>query len=134
MSRSVKEWVAKHDDQKVPDRVRDRVFERENGMCHISGRKIAPGEPWELEHKVALILGGQHRETNLFPALVDPHKRKTAAEMKIKAKIAAVRKKHNGIERAKQKIPTRSTASKQRPDKLPVPPPKSLFKKIEVQP
>lgn len=95
--RAVEEWIGKTDDQKVPPRVRLRIFERENGTCHISGRKIGPGEKWQLEHKQALILGGQHRETNLFPALVDPHKEKTATEMKVKAKTDAVRKKHIGI-------------------------------------
>lgn len=95
--RSVEEWIGKTDDTKVPDRVRLRIFERENGTCHISGRKIGPGEKWQLEHKQAIILGGQHRETNLFPALVDPHKEKTAIEMKVKAKTDAIRKKHIGI-------------------------------------
>jgi 5-methylcytosine-specific restriction protein A len=95
--RSVEEWIGKTDDTKVPPRVRLRIFDRENGTCHITGRKIGPSEKWDLEHKQALILGGQHRESNLFPALVEPHKEKTAIEMKAKAKIAAVRKKHIGI-------------------------------------
>lgn len=99
MAREVPEWIGKTDDSKVPPRVRQRVFEREGGICHLTGRKIAPGEPWELEHKVSLILGGQHRENNLFPALVEPHKRKTAAEMKVKAKIARISKKHLGIKK-----------------------------------
>ncbi len=97
MSRSVPEWIAKHDDQKVPDRVRQRVFDAHDGICHLTGRKIAPGEAWELEHVHSLILGGQHRESNLAPALKEPHKAKTAMEMSVKAKIARVRKKHLGI-------------------------------------
>lgn len=104
MSRAVAEWIGKNDDAKVPPRVRARIFDRENGTCHISGRKIAAGEAWQLEHKISLILGGQHRETNLFPALVEPHKAKTAAEMKVKAKIAAVHKKHIGITKPTQKL------------------------------
>ncbi|MGO4196895.1 HNH endonuclease [Rhizobium sp. YAF28] len=97
MSRSVPEWIAKHDDQKVPDRVRQRVFDAHDGICHLTGRKIATGEAWELEHIHSLILGGQHRESNLAPALKEPHKAKTAMEMGVKAKIARVRKKHLGI-------------------------------------
>jgi hypothetical protein len=97
MPRSTSEWIGKTPDSKVPDRVRRRVFDRDNGICHLSGRKIAPGEAWELEHVKALILGGEHRESNLAPALIEPHKRKTAAEMKIKAKIADTRNKHLGI-------------------------------------
>ena len=97
MSRAVPEWIGKTDDAKVPPRVRLRIFERHNGICHISGRKIMPGEKWELEHLKALIHGGEHREANLAPALVKPHKEKTAAEMAVKAKTDAVRKKHIGI-------------------------------------
>lgn len=100
MSRSVPEWVAKHDDQKVPDKVRQRVFDAHGGVCHLTGRKIAPGEAWELEHIHALILGGQHRETNLAPALKEAHKAKTAMEMGVKAKIARTRQKHIGIKKS----------------------------------
>lgn len=111
MARSTEEWIGKTDDARVPPRVRQRVFDAHGGICHISGRKIAAGEAWELEHIVALILGGQHRESNLAPALSEPHKRKTAAEMKIKAKIAAVRKAHMGIKADKPKIQSRGFPS-----------------------
>jgi 5-methylcytosine-specific restriction endonuclease McrA len=60
--RSVPEWIAKHDDQKVPARVRQRVFGVHEGICHLTGRKIMPGEAWELEHVHSLILGGQHKQ------------------------------------------------------------------------
>lgn len=97
MPRATPEWIAKHDDQKVPPKVRQRVFDRHGGICHLTGRQIQPGEAWELEHVHALILGGEHRESNLAPALKEAHKRKTATEMKIKAKIARTRQKHIGV-------------------------------------
>ncbi|UYQ71016.1 HNH endonuclease [Pelagibacterium flavum] len=97
MSREVPEWIGKHDDQKVPDRVRLRIFDREGGMCHLSGRKIMPGDLWDLDHKVALINGGEHRESNLFPALRDKHRGKTALDVREKAVSARKRKKHLGI-------------------------------------
>lgn len=130
MTRTVSEWIAKHDDQKVPPRVRQRVFDAHGGICHISGRKIAPGEAWELEHKVALILGGEHRESNLAPALKEFHKVKTAAEMKVKAKIASVRKKHTGITKPEGRIrspgfPTTEKAANRAPK--PSLAPKQLF-------
>ena len=89
--RSLPEWIGSSPDAKVPDRVRLRIFEREGGKCWISGRKIRPGEPWDLDHKVALINGGEHRETNLFPALRDKHRKKTAEDVAEKAKTYAVR-------------------------------------------
>ncbi|WP_113132721.1 HNH endonuclease [Hyphomicrobiales bacterium] len=103
--RSVPEWIGKTDDQKVPDRVRQRVFDREGGICHLTGEKIDPvRDEWDLDHKVALILGGEHRETNLFPAKKEPHRRKTAVEMKVKSKIARTRKKHLGIAKPKSSL------------------------------
>jgi 5-methylcytosine-specific restriction protein A len=125
MSRAVDEWIATHDDQRVPPRVRLRVFERENGICHISGRKIATGEAWELEHKVSLILGGEHRETNLFPALAAPHREKTSAEMQVKSKIAKVRKKHLGITKPAGNIKSPGFVKPAKPErvgKTPLPP------------
>lgn len=93
MSRSVPEWMGKHDDQKVPDRVRIRVLERYDHKCYLTGREIRPGDTWQIEHIVSLILGGQHRENNFAPALSEPHKVKTAVEMKVKSKIARIAKK-----------------------------------------
>lgn len=52
MTRSVPEWVGKTDDTKVPPRVRLRCFEREGGICHLSGIKIRAGDSWELDHKI----------------------------------------------------------------------------------
>lgn len=105
MTRATPEWIAKHDDQKVPPRVRLRIFDREAGICHLTGAKIDPvRDEWDLDHKISLILGGQHREGNLFPALRDKHRKKTAAEVAVKSKIADVRKKHVGITKPKQTI------------------------------
>lgn len=97
--REVSEWIATHDDQAVPPRVRLRIFQNANGLCHLSGRKIRPGEAWELEHIIALCNGGEHRESNMAPALVAPHKIKTAADRRMKAKDDRVRKRHLGIKK-----------------------------------
>ncbi|GGB00024.1 hypothetical protein GCM10011491_30330 [Brucella endophytica] len=97
MARETPEWIGKNDDQKVPARVRQRVFDRENGICHLTGKKIQPSDEWDLDHRLALILGGEHRESNFYPALRDAHRKKTASEMTVKSKIANVRKKHLGI-------------------------------------
>lgn len=95
--RSVPLWVGSTPDAKVPPRVRLRIFEREAGKCWLSGRKIMAGEAWQLDHKVALINGGAHSEDNLAPALVGPHKAKTAEDVALKSKVARVRAKHLGV-------------------------------------
>jgi 5-methylcytosine-specific restriction enzyme A len=97
MARSTPEWIGKTPDAKIPDRVKLRIFEREDGKCHLSGRKIMPGDLWDLDHKVALINGGEHRESNLYPALRDKHREKTAQDVREKAVTARKRKKAIGI-------------------------------------
>lgn len=92
--RSVPEWIGRTPEANVPPRVRLRIFEREGGKCWISGRKIRPGDLWDLDHKVALINGGEHRESNLFPALRDKHREKTREDVAQKAKTAAIRANH----------------------------------------
>lgn len=99
MSRSNPEWIGKTDDAKVPPRVRLRVFERYHGYCYLSGAKIMPGDAWELEHVVALINGGEHRESNLAPALGKPHKVKSRRDMAVKSKNYRVRARHAGIKK-----------------------------------
>ncbi len=94
MPREVPEWIGKTPDTKVPDRVRVRIFEREGGRCWISGRKIMTGDKWDLDHKIALVNGGEHRESNLFPALRDKHRKKTAEDVAEKAETYRVKAKH----------------------------------------
>lgn len=103
MTRTVEEWRGRTDDERAPPRVRARVFAAHGGVCHRTGRKIMPGEAWELDHVVALINGGRNVESNLAPILAGkPHREKTSEDMAIKAKTARMRAKHLGITRSKQ--------------------------------
>lgn len=97
--RSVPEWIGKTPDAKVPPRVRLRIFEREEGRCHLSGRKIEAGDLWDLDHVVALVNGGEHRESNLKPAIRAKHREKTAADVAEKAAIRSKRSRHVGIKK-----------------------------------
>lgn len=94
--RSVKEWIGRSPDSKVPDKVRDRVLLRGNKTCYLTGLPILPGDKWQVEHKKALALGGENRESNLAPALVEPHKLKTSFEIDLKAKADRMGRKHRG--------------------------------------
>ena len=98
MSRTVKEWIGKTPDHQPPPRVRARVFLAHGGKCHITGRLIRPGDEWDLDHVIALVNGGENRESNLAPALKAAHKAKTARDVAEKAKVARVRAKHLGIQ------------------------------------
>ena len=108
MTRSVPEWIGSSPDAAIPPRVRIRIFEREGGICHLSGRKIGPSDKWDADHKVAICNGGEHRESNLFPALRDKHREKTAEDVAEKSMIARKRAKHLGIAKAKRPFPKRA--------------------------
>ncbi|RUW97335.1 HNH endonuclease [bacterium M00.F.Ca.ET.141.01.1.1] len=95
--RRVKEWIGKTPDSVPPATVRARIFLRSDGICHISQRPIGAGQKWELEHVKPLALGGENRESNMRPALVAPHKEKSADENAIREKADRIRAKHLGV-------------------------------------
>ena len=64
-----------------------------------------PGDAWQCEHRLALINGGEHIESNLAPALVAPHKQKTKTDLKTKSKNYRVRARHVGIAKSKRAWP-----------------------------
>ena len=96
-ARAVPEWKGKTPDSKIPPHVRMRVFLAYDGRCYLTGRKIMPADYWEIDHVTALINGGEHSESNLAPVLRDAHRIKTKADVREKAKVARIRKKHLGI-------------------------------------
>lgn len=95
--RATDEWIGATADTPCPPHVKLRIFQRYDGRCYLTGRKIRPGDPWELEHIKALKLGGENRESNMAPALVAAHKIKTADDRKILAKVDRLAKKQAGI-------------------------------------
>lgn len=137
MARATKEWIGKTDDSKAPPRVRQRIYDRDGGKCHICGLPIGQ-KKWEADHKLALINGGENREKNLAPAHVPCHKSKTRKDVATKAKIAKQRGKHTGAIQPKGNIQSPGFAKKQpKPkqiDKSAIPPlaPRAMFKKVET--
>lgn len=107
MSRSVPEWVGRNPDSAIPPRVRLRIFSRHNGICYLSGRKIRPGDIWDVDHIVALCNGGQHVESNLAPVLRDKHKEKSAADVAEKSRVYRRKARHLGLKPRRRTIPGR---------------------------
>jgi 5-methylcytosine-specific restriction endonuclease McrA len=101
MTREIPEWIGATPDSAIPRRVRLRVFERHGGICYLSNRKIQPGDKWEVDHVIPIVLGGENRENNLAPALTTEHRKKTAADVAQKSKERRVRAKHIGLHRPK---------------------------------
>lgn len=100
--RTTAEWVGATADTAIPPRVRIRIFERAAGRCEICGRKLGPADRWQADHTVALINGGENRESNLRVACDWCHSEKTKADVAEKATIHRKRAKHIG---AKPKRP-----------------------------
>ncbi len=105
MTRSVDEWIGANDDAAIPQRVRLRVFERFGGICQLTGRKIMPGDAWDLDHVRALAMGGEHRESNLVPVLKAAHREKTKQDVKDLAKARSVKARHIGIKQSRNPLP-----------------------------
>jgi len=89
--RSVEEWIGRTPDSKIPDRVKLRIWRREEGRCYLTGAKIMPGDAFEYEHRKRIEDGGKNCESNIFLALSTQHKRKSAAERKRAKKADASR-------------------------------------------
>lgn len=95
--RSVAEWIGKTPDSRPPQAVRLRIFDRDHGVCYLTGVKIKPGDKWDVEHPKRLEDGGENRESNMRPALKAPHLVKTAEENSLGKQADRIRKKHVGI-------------------------------------
>lgn len=99
MSREVPEWIADHDDQNIPPRVKVRVAKRAGDKCAICtltiGGKLKPA----FDHILAICNGGEHRESNLQLLCVPCHKVKTGADVAEKARDQRKRLKHLGIKK-----------------------------------
>lgn len=55
VSRELDEWIGAKPDTAIPPRVRLRVLLAHGGKCYKSGRKIMPGDKWQIDHVRALI-------------------------------------------------------------------------------
>lgn len=136
LGRAVPEWVGKSPDEAIPDRVRLRVLLCWDRQCYLSNQPIKPGSDWHIEHVISLNAGGQHREGNFRPAIIAPHKLKSADERAEAAKIAAKTKAHYGIEPNRPKmqgpkfIPAPAQRKASKPLSKPSLPPISLFQDV----
>lgn len=107
MARSVPEWIADHGDQAIPRLVKARIWQRCDGRCARSGRKLRAGDEAAFDHITPLIDGGEHRESNLQLLSVEAHKEKTADEAAQRKKERRLHAKHHGYF-PKTKFPLKS--------------------------
>lgn len=125
MARTVKEWIGKNDDAAIPTSVKRRIVNRQEGCCALTGVPFGPKNKPEFDHKVALWLGGEHRESNLQAICKEEHKAKTKAEATVRAKVNSQHDKHIGLKNPKGSIPGRGFPKAAKPSKAlskPLPP------------
>lgn len=107
MARAVDIWIGRDDDTAIPDRVRLRVWDRCQGLCHRCGRKIRAGERWVLEHLKAIINGGRNAEDNLGLSCCNCIAPKNAEDVAEKSMIVRKRVKHLSVRQPKRPFPRR---------------------------
>ena len=103
MTRSLPEWIGKTADVPFPPRVRLRILLRQDGRCALCGQKIVGS--FVCDHKVALINGGENRESNGQAICRGCDKTKTASDVAEKAKTAGMAKAAHGLRKPKTIIP-----------------------------
>jgi 5-methylcytosine-specific restriction endonuclease McrA len=100
IGRTPPEWIGRTADTPIPDHVKLRIWDRERGICYLTGRKLRAGE-YDFEHVIALANwtgeGHGNRESNIRLAYRPAHREKTKQDRKAKTDSDRVRKKHVGI-------------------------------------
>lgn len=127
MARTVPEWIGKTDNHMPPSKVRQRILDRDKGLCHVCGGAITkPG--WHADHVPPLIDGGENRESKIKPAHANCHRLLTAQQAKERAPIERMKMKHSGAARPKQSIPTKGfPPSEKTRHERPALPPRPLY-------
>lgn len=100
--RTVAEWIGSSPDQPFPPRVRLRILERFNRCCANCGQRIIG--MFTADHKIALILGGENRESNGQPLCRLCTKQKDASDVADKSKVADIAKAHYGLKTPKHSM------------------------------
>jgi 5-methylcytosine-specific restriction endonuclease McrA len=116
MSRSVPEWIGRDDDQRIPDYVKDRVANKAELYCQQCQRQVSGKLRAEFDHETPLILGGKNRESNIQLLCHECHRAKTKLDVKLKAKVSRVRKRHLGIKKPSKFACSRDSKFKKKID------------------
>lgn len=94
MPRKVDEWIGRNDDAMPGKLVRDRLSRAQGDCCATCRHAFGPKRLAHCDHIVALIDGGENRETNLQMICTDCHKVKTGGEATARAKSRDIRAAH----------------------------------------
>lgn len=85
---------------------RARIFEREEGFCHLCDGKIHVGQAWEISHAIPLELGGPDEGTNLRIAHRVCHRAQTSTkDVPAIARAKRRQRAHIGIRKSRRPWP-----------------------------
>ena len=95
MTRKRPEW-SKGDDVPIPPRIKLRVRARANQCCQNCGIRVGHGG--EIDHALAIILGGKNCESNLRFLCKNCHAAKTKTDVALKSRAAKTQRSVAGFE------------------------------------
>ncbi len=98
--RTVAEWIGATPDTSIPDRVKDRILQRQDDRCVDCKRPFGYKLKAEFDHDPALINGGENRESKIFARCEPCHDLKFPADVAEKSKTY-----HRRIDRMLPKQP-----------------------------
>lgn len=111
-----------------------RIFEDHKGICVLCKSKIdGVHEKWTVEHLRALGLGGADDDGNCGPAHENCRRDKDKDDVARIAKAKRAKVKHLGIKPKKQAIRSAGFPKSPKPQKLPTPPRRAMFRKEASQ-
>lgn len=92
---------------KFSKKQRLELFVKHEGRCYLCEMTIRPGEAWDVEHVLAVALGGGNDSDNLRPVHANAkcHKAKTKADIGMIRKADRIKAKHFGAAKSKGSIP-----------------------------
>ena len=82
-----------------------RIWEQNDGRCHLCERKIQSGELWDVSHDRPLALLGEDGGDNLKVAHRDCHKGQTVEDMARVTKAKRQALKHHGLGKSRNPMP-----------------------------
>ena len=103
--RDVPEWIGRNDDSPPPPRVKARIWKRDPD-CFKCGLPTNDVRKPQFDHIVALVNGGENRESNLQILCVPCHRLKTQVDVAVKASAARRTKKRLAL-KPRRTIPYR---------------------------
>jgi len=108
--RSLTEWFphkkdgTPDDDAPIPERVKDRIIRASNNLCGCCGFRVRVGNG-EVDHTIAIVNGGENRESNLRYVHKHCHQNKSREDVKEKAITYRKRKKLYGFGKPRRPFP-----------------------------